>query len=120
MSGGARRRWLLPVLLALAAWAALQGWQSHRQGRVGDVLAASARPGDILMLSSQTCVYCDQARRWLERHRVSFTECFIERDIACANAYRAQGEPGTPTLLVRGQQLVGFDPQQVARALAER
>ena len=47
-----------------------------------------------------------------------FTECLIERDAACATNYRALLAPGTPVLLVRGERLVGFDPQAVAAALA--
>ena len=55
------------------------------------------KPGDIVMLSSDHCVYCEAARRWLVKHHVSFEECFIERDAACAESYRAQGARGTPT-----------------------
>jgi hypothetical protein len=49
--------------------------------------------------------------------QVRFSECFVERDAACAQRYQATGGRGTPTLLVRGQLQLGFSPQQVLAAL---
>jgi len=112
-----RRAWL-PLLLAVAAaWGgaqALQAWQTQRLGRT---VSEAARPGDIAMISSQTCVFCGEARRWFEANGVVFDECVIERDAACADAYRALQAPGTPVLVVRGQRMVGFDPRRIAAAL---
>jgi glutaredoxin len=120
MTASRRRGWLVPLLLAVVVFVGLQWWTGRSQRAIGDELAAAARPGDIVMLSSEQCVYCTSARRWFEKHRVSFSECFIERDAACANAYQAQGAPGTPTLLVRGERQVGFNAERVALALASR
>ena len=120
MSDRPRRGWIAPLLLVGAAWAGLQLWQDHQQRGLGERLAAAAKPGDVVMLSSDHCVYCEAARRWLVTHRVSFEECFIERDAACAESYRAQGSPGTPTLLVRGERQLGFDAQRVTLALKGR
>lgn len=80
-------------------------------------IAATARPGDIRMISSLTCPFCASARAWMSKHRVSFEECFIERDEACAEAYRAAGARGTPTLWVKGQVQLGFSPPRVDAAL---
>ena len=120
MTAPRRRGWLVPLLLAAIVFVALKWWTGRSQLAIGDELAAAARPGDIVMLSSEQCVYCTNARRWFEKHRVSFSECFIERDTACADAYQAQGAPGTPTLLVRGERQLGFNAERVARALASR
>lgn len=120
MTASRRRGWLVPLLLAAVVFVAFQWWTGRTQRAIGDELAAAARPGDIVMLSSEQCVYCTSARRWFEQHRVSFSECFIERDTACADAYQAQGAPGTPTLLVRGERQVGFNAERVARTLASR
>jgi glutaredoxin len=120
MSASRRRGWLVPLLLAAVVFVAFQWWMGRTQRAIGDELAVAARPGDIVMLSSEQCVYCTIARRWFEKHRVSFSECFIERDTACADAYQAQGAPGTPTLLVRGERQVGFSAERVAGALAGR
>ena len=104
-------------LLVLAVWAATQWWTGHRDDRDATALAAAARPGDIVMLSSASCVYCERARHWLTANRVPFSECFIEADAACAARYQQAGAAGTPTLLVRGQRQLGFNANAVAQAL---
>lgn len=118
--GGAlnsRRSLLGLVAVVLAAGALTAWWQGDAARRDAQRLAALARPGDIRMLSSETCVYCAAARRWMTEHRVAFDECFIERDADCRTLYEAAGARGTPTLLVRGQVQLGFDAKRVAVAL---
>ena len=111
-----RERWRtlagLALVVALAGGGS-QWWRRHLAGSIGEQLVAQARPGDIQMLSSTSCVFCTAARRWLTDQQVPFTECFIERDPECAARYQALGARGTPTLLVRGQMQLGFSPQQV-------
>ena len=57
------------------------------------------------------------ARAWLTEHQVAFSECFIETDRECAFRFEAVRGQGTPVLLVRGQVMLGFDAERVARAL---
>ena len=111
-------RRIAPLLLLVAAgWIGVQMIERVGGQRIAREMAANAKAGDIMMLSSDTCTYCDQARAWLRKHDVAFDECSIERDAACAQAYRALRSPGTPTLVVRGQRQVGFSPERVAQAL---
>ena len=107
----------LLLALVLAAGAATHWWAQGSEERRGRQLAALARPGDIRMLSSETCVYCAVARRWMTEHNVRFDECFIERDAQCKLLYEAAQARGTPTLLVRGQVQTGFDAARVLAAL---
>ena len=109
----------LAALVVIGA-AAMQGFTLWSRERLGAQVAANARPGDIHMIASVTCVYCAAARAWFNENRVPFTECEIERDAACAEAYNALMAPGTPVMLVRGKRLLGFSAQAVADALATR
>ena len=109
---------LVLAALVLGAFAAMQGLQAWSRARLGPQVAAAAKPGDIFMIASVTCVYCAAARAWFDANRVPFTECLIERDARCAAHYNALMAPGTPVLLVRGQRLLGFNAQAVADALA--
>ncbi len=106
------------VVLVLVVGAATQWWAGHSQARLGAKMAALARPGDIQMLSSTTCAFCTVARQWLQQHGVAFSECFIEKDAACAARFEAVLAPGTPVLLVRGQAQTGFDARRVLKSLA--
>ena len=110
-------------LLGLVAFvvigaAAMQGFAWWSRERLGARVAAAAKPGDIHMIASVTCVYCAAARAWFIEHRVPFTECLIERDGVCADKYNALMAPGTPVMLVRGKRLIGFSAQAIADALA--
>lgn len=69
------------------------------------------------MLSSETCPYCLAARRWMTQQGIPFDECFIERDARCAADYQALGGIGTPTLVVRGQRVIGFDRAKLLEIL---
>ena len=91
--------------------------QGRHDGRQGEALRATAKPGDIVMLSSQTCPYCERAREWMSEQQVPFKECTIETDAACLAEFQARGGMGTPTLVVRGRTVVGFDPARVAEIL---
>ena len=112
-----RGAWIGLVALAVAAALGMQLFTRWSQGRLGEQVAAAAQPGDIRMIGSVTCVYCAAARAWFTGNRVPFDECLIERDAACADTYRALKAPGTPVMLVRGQRLLGFDAQAIARVL---
>jgi glutaredoxin len=98
----------------LVGWPA---WQTWRAGQLGEEIAHIARPHDLQMVSSETCVFCSAARHWLQSQRLPFDECFIERDAACMARYQAQGAPGTPLIFVRGRPQLGFSPERVRDAL---
>ena len=100
--------------------AAMQGFAWWSRERLGAQVAANAKPGDIHMIASVTCIYCAAARTWFDENRVPFTECEIERDAACAAKYNALMAPGTPVMLVLGKRLHGFSPQAIADVLATR
>ena len=103
------RRTLLALGALLFVVSTAQTWWANRYDeRLGESVAALARPGDIRMISSEHCAICQLARQWLLEHRVPFKECLIERDAACRADFVATGAPGTPVLQVRGEPLLGF------------
>ncbi len=108
------------VLLVLVVSGASQWWQQRHQQTLGTQVAALADAGDIHMLSSDSCVQCVVARRWLQAHGVAFSECSIERDASCQQQFEASRSPGTPVMLVRGQAQVGFSAQRVLQRLQKQ
>jgi len=116
----ARRSAAALIVIVLAAGAATQWWRAAADQRLGARLATFAQAGDIRMLSSESCVYCAAARRWMTLHGVRHDECFIERDAQCKLLYDATQARGTPTLIVRGKVQLGFDAAQVLAALEAR
>jgi len=116
------KRLLLAVVvlgvIAVLGWGGSRYWQ--RQQRLAEVavIRAQAKPGDIFMYSQTTCGDCVVAKRWLNEQKVPFEYCEIDVDKACEQRLAAIGQRITPTLLVRGQKQVGFQPERVALALA--
>jgi glutaredoxin len=105
------------ALIMLCAWGLSTGWRHYVEQGQGERVAAAARPGDIHMLASTTCAICHQARAWFTQRGVPFSECLIERDAACAARFQELGGVGTPTFVVRGQRVIGFDRERIAQAL---
>lgn len=119
-AGRVTRRSLVGLLvLVLVVGGLHQWWTTRHQTSLAEAVATQAAPGDIRMLSSETCPSCRVARRWFEQHQVAYSECLIERDPACLDEFRARQAVGTPLIVVRGMPLSGFDPAQV-RAVLER
>ena len=105
------------VLVGVLAWGVVRVVQTQVRDGQAETLRTVARPGDIRMLSSVSCIFCTKARQYLTEHRIPFEECLIERDPVCLADYKRLGASGTPTLLVRGQRQLGFDPLRVTAAL---
>ncbi len=117
------RSWLVPallLLLVLGGSLASQWWGGRQERGIGVEVAALAQPGDIRMLSSETCAICTVARAWFTEHRVPFSECLIERDAQCKADFDASRAPGTPLIIVRGLPQLGFNPDRVRLALQPR
>ncbi|MES2889069.1 MAG: glutaredoxin family protein [Pseudomonadota bacterium] len=106
------------ALLVGLIYGITQWWQVRQTDEaVARSLAVYSRPGEILMISSETCTHCASARRWMHTRDVAFTECVIEQDTQCAARYQALYAPGTPVLVVRDQVLLGFSPQAIWNVL---
>ena len=103
--------------LAAAVLGATQLIGAWRERGLGQRVAEGAAAGDIVMFTTSDCPYCAKAREWLGQHRVDYTECNTTVDAACLAAYEKLAAPGVPTLVVKGQRQVGFQPERVARAL---
>lgn len=105
------------LVVGVVAWGLGRVVQTQVQSGHAEALRQVARPGDIRMISSVTCIFCTKARQYMTEHRIPFEECLIERDAACLADYKRLGASGTPTLLIRGQRQLGFDPQRITSAL---
>jgi glutaredoxin len=104
---------VLFVAVALGLSAAASAWYDRSLSRS----MAAAQEGDILMYTTTDCPYCARAREWLTTHEVPFTECDTSVNAACQEGFARTGSPGVPTLMVRDQRMIGFDPQRVSRLL---
>ncbi|MDP2964007.1 MAG: glutaredoxin domain-containing protein [Sulfurimicrobium sp.] len=83
-------------------------------------LAATVKPGDVVIYTTTSCPYCAQAKGWLGQNGFAFTECDTEADAACASAFQSLGGVGVPYLVVRGKHMKdGFDSEQFISLLGK-
>jgi glutaredoxin len=114
------RRLIVLALVVIAGALGAQWWHTRSYQRFGAEMAALARPGDIHMLASRDCEGCEVARAWMRQYQVRFTECNIDTDASCQEAFRASGIEKTPAITVRGEWQYGFKPQRIFDRLRTR
>jgi glutaredoxin len=114
------------IILLIIAGAAQFAWKhyspSHSNTEQSTIqisqLAATVKAGDIIMYSTTECVYCGEAKSWLNQNGFAFTECNMSIDQRCQQEFNAYGAVGTPFLIVRGQQMKdGFDSDEFLQKL---
>jgi glutaredoxin 3 len=81
----------------------------------------------VSMFSSPGCSYCDQARSYFDRHKVSFSEYDLERDrrraskklaeLARSVGVNPQTLSGVPIIFVGKHVIRGFDRRQLSQLL---
>jgi glutaredoxin len=116
------------IILLLIAGAAQFAWKKyglhpgseseHSSAQISQ-LAAAVKAGDVIMYSTTECVYCGEAKSWLNQNGFAFTECNMSIDQRCQQEFNAYGAIGTPFLIVRGQQMKdGFDSDEFLQKLS--
>ncbi len=94
-----------------------------------DPVAAAIAPGEapdeplphggIVMYCTPWCEDCEQARAWLEKHQLPFTEVNIAQNRKAAAQVRAwaNGNETTPTFDIDGVIVVDFQPDKLKELL---
>jgi len=73
---------------------------------------------DLLLFSLSTCPHCRNARAWLERHQLPFTELVIDTSPPAQRLFDELKEPALPILITRDRLVRGFEPGAYADATA--
>ena len=75
----------------------------------------------VLLFSTSTCSWCRRAKRYLKERGVAFREINIERDAdAARDVVRKTGQRGVPVIKIGSRWIVGFDKEQIEKALARK
>lgn len=125
-------KWLVLLALAYGAWAGFQAVSKRQVGTSASdlqALAATVKPGDVVMYSTTECTYCAQAKGWLAQYGFAFTECNMSVSSQCEREFRDYGGNGTPYLVMRrngpkGHKVHhmknGFDTDEFVALLSEQ
>jgi len=106
------------VILALV-WGGTEAWSWWQDRALAQQIRQLAKPGDIVMFDSNTCVYCLKAQAWLKMHSITWQSCNVDTTPMCQTQFQQQSSPGTPLFKVSGKWRLGFDPAWIARTLTE-
>jgi len=72
----------------------------------------------VVLYSTKSCPYCIQAKNYLHREGIGFTEYKVDSNTQKAEEmFKKSGQYGVPVLDVNGKILVGFRPEDIQRAL---
>ncbi|KPJ85477.1 glutaredoxin [Parcubacteria bacterium SG8_24] len=73
----------------------------------------------IIVYSTPTCPYCTMAKDFLKEQGVEFKDVDVSADRdAAREMIEKSGQMGVPVIDVEGQVIVGFDQEELKKALA--
>jgi glutaredoxin-like YruB-family protein len=73
---------------------------------------------DIKIYSTPTCTYCKLAKEYLKAKGIAFSEVNVAEDEAQLNEMvKKSGQMGVPVIDVGGTILVGFNKNELEKAL---
>jgi glutaredoxin 3 len=75
----------------------------------------------VIVFSTPTCTYCNQAKRYLRQRGVRFRDVDVSKDAAAArDLVRRSGQQGVPVLDIGGRIIVGFNRPEIDKLLELR
>jgi len=76
------------------------------------------KSSNVKIYSTTTCPYCTMAKEFLRENKVEFTEINVSKDRAAAKEMiEKSGQMGVPVLDIGGEIVVGFDREEIKKAL---
>lgn len=68
----------------------------------------------IVVFTTPTCSYCNNAKRYFREKNLRFTEVDVSRDQKAAqDMQRRTGQMGVPVILINNRPIVGFDVSRI-------
>jgi glutaredoxin-like YruB-family protein len=72
----------------------------------------------VIIFTTQTCRYCNLAKRYFREKKIKFTDVDVSRDHrAAADMQRRTGQQGVPVILIANRPIVGFDKTKINKML---
>jgi len=74
---------------------------------------------EVKIYSTPSCPWCIRAKQFLKDHNIVFTDIDVSGDEKAAEEMvDKSGQMGVPVLDIGGKIIVGFDEEEIKRALA--
>lgn len=73
----------------------------------------------VIVYSSNTCMYCKKLKQYLNENSISFEERNIDANDAFIDELQAMGVSSLPLTLIGDTQILGFNTTRIQNALAQ-
>lgn len=75
----------------------------------------------VKIYTTPTCYWCREAKQFLKKKKIKFKEIDVSKSEAAVKEMVAiSGQIGTPTIDINGKIIVGFDEDEIKKALKIR
>ncbi len=75
----------------------------------------------VKIYSTPACPWCVRAKEWFEENDIPFEEVDVANDRAAAEEMiKKSGQTGVPVIDIDGKIIVGFNLQEIEKALEKR
>ena len=72
----------------------------------------------VKIYTTNTCTYCDMDKDYMKEKSIGYEEINVESDEAAAKEMiEKSGQMGVPVLEINGKVLVGFNKEEIEKAL---
>ena len=72
----------------------------------------------VIVYSAEWCPWCHRTMDWLREHKVVFEKKDVDKDKAAANEMiKKSGQTGIPVTDIDGKIIIGFDVEELKKAL---
>lgn len=72
----------------------------------------------VKIYSTPTCPYCEMAKTFFKKNNIEFEEIDVSKDQKAAQEMiEKSGQMGVPVIDIDGKIIVGFNPQEIKKAL---
>ena len=72
---------------------------------------------DITIYTSNTCVFCKAAKQYFNENNIEFTEKNVDKDPTAVDYLVEKGYRGVPVINIDGEDIVGFDKEEIEKKL---
>jgi glutaredoxin-like YruB-family protein len=74
---------------------------------------------EVKVYSTKTCPWCIKVKEFLKEKKIEFEDIDVAADQKAANEMiEKSGQMGVPVIEINGKIIVGFDQEEIEKALA--
>ena len=72
----------------------------------------------VIVYSTSTCPYCDEAKNFLKKNKIKFSDINVNEDKKAAmDMIKKSGQTGVPVIDIDGKIVTGFDKDKLKQLL---